>query len=293
MSSPHENQRGADPSSGEDQGSTAAAPATSRGLADILREAGISPAGAGGRRRRRDDTETVTDEGAPAVGNADSSATAQSARADEPADRDTPTDVGGLTSYFLGRGDAVAPGSGAGGAAPPRTDTGPVPIYGWVPPGTDLPETSVPPPSPALARSAPTTTEPPPGPRSSEVGSTAVTAHPKRSPSRFARAPAEDPDEADSAVAPRSGAVGWAIFAVELLASLGLGVAAWYAFSALWELLPFVAAFAGPLVVTGLVAVAGALRARTGRNQLDLPTLCMLVFAGTVLVVLPAATVLP
>ena len=90
----------------------------------------------------------------------------------------------------------------------------------------------------------------------------------------------------------RGGAVSWAILIIELLAALGLGIAAWYAFSALWEPLPFVAAFAGPLVVTGLVAVAGALRARTGRNPLGLPTLCILVFAGTVLVVLPATTVI-
>ena len=90
----------------------------------------------------------------------------------------------------------------------------------------------------------------------------------------------------------RGGVASWTILAVELLAALGLGVAAWYAFSAVWELLPYVAAFAGPLVVTGLVAVAGALRSRTGRNPLGLPTLCILVFAGTVLVVLPAATVI-
>ncbi len=101
----------------------------------------------------------------------------------------------------------------------------------------------------------------------------------------------EDPEE-DAAVPLPSGALSWAVLVVELLAALGLGVAAWYAFSALWDLLPYVAVFAGPLVVTGLVAVAGALRARTGRNPLGLPTLCILVFAGTVLVVLPAATLI-
>jgi len=100
------------------------------------------------------------------------------------------------------------------------------------------------------------------------------------------------PDEIESAAALPSGALSWAILAVELLAALGLGVAAWYAFSALWDLMPYVAAFIGPLVVTGLVAVAGALRARTGRNPLGLPTLCILVFAGTVLVVLPAAALI-
>jgi hypothetical protein len=108
----------------------------------------------------------------------------------------------------------------------------------------------------------------------------------------LATAPEDDPDEEDSAVPRTSGVLSWAILGVELLAALGLGVAAWYAFSALWDLLPYVAAFAGSLVVTGLVAVAGALRARTGRNPLGLPTLCILVFAGTVLVVLPAATLI-
>jgi len=107
-----------------------------------------------------------------------------------------------------------------------------------------------------------------------------------------ATTPPVDDDEIDSVVPVRGGVASWTILAVELLAALGLGVAAWYAFSAVWELLPYVAAFAGPLVVTGLVAVAGALRSRTGRNPLGLPTLCILVFAGTVLVVLPAATVI-
>lgn len=124
-----------------------------------------------------------------------------------------------------------------------------------------------------------------------EPSTPAAPAHANRSPSPLATTPPADTED-DHPTAIRAGAASWAILGVELLAALGLGVAAWYAFSALWELLPFVAAFAGPLVVTGLVAVAGALRSRTGRNPLGLPTLCILVFAGTILVVLPAATVI-
>ncbi|MDQ4039174.1 MAG: hypothetical protein M3313_12715, partial [Actinomycetota bacterium] len=174
---------------------------------------------------------------------------------------------------------------------PPRTDTGPVPTAGWASRGTGLPQSSRRGTS-AVASTASVSTGLGPGLRSADSTATAGTSHANRSPSPVATTPPAEQDQ-DAVVLPlRGGVASWVILAVELLAALGLGVAAWYAFSAVWELLPYVAAFAGPLVVTGLVAVAGALRARTGRNPLGLATLCILVFAGTVLVVLPAATVI-
>ncbi len=331
--------------SAPDSGS-ASTPATSaRALADILREAGISSAGAGGRRRRRADDDSPNDEDAPT----DLPAAEARAAADEPVTHDTQTDFGSLSSYLLSSthtapGRAVpdtaapsrpvpdsdtaapsravpgstgpgstGPGSTGPGHAvpgiattadtgrrrdpPPRTDTGPVPTHGWAA-RTSGQQAS----SGASTRTGATAAddlttatksrEIPTATGAAGNGGPSAPAHANRSPSPLAPAPAEDPDETESAVPLQSGAISWAILVVELLAALGLGVAAWYAFSALWDLLPYAAALAGPLVVTGLVAVAGALRARTGRNPLGLPTLCILVFAGTVLVVLPAATLI-
>jgi len=299
---------------------------SSRGLADILREAGISAAGAGGRRRRRDDADPVYETAAGGTRrDRDIDQTAETTYDFTTVEAADPfrTDVGGLSSYLL----TDTPTADRSPDPPPRTDTGPVLTHGWATPGTGWPEVGARarptldspystgrPPAPALT---PAAVRPPaaaggprqppvrtPAPavtatasvspshanRPAEAGS-ASPSHANRASSPAARTPAE-PDQEESALPLRGGAVSWAILIVELLAALGLGIAAWYAFSALWELLPFVAAFAGPLVVTGLVAVAGALRARTGRNPLGLPTLCILVFAGTVLVVLPATTVI-
>lgn len=296
----------------------------SRTVADILREAGISSAAAGGRRRRRDDSEAALAEPEPEDAepehHLDSTEVWPSAA----------EEVSGLSAYLLADRETrdvppapVAPKLSANlpvRKLAPRTDTGPVTAFGWVRPGTawsadsasaaasstvsssvsseptavpgiDLPTriAKAVPGAPQLDVGAPKAV---PGTDSGAATvATSAPAHGNRSPSPLSGAPAPDPAE-ESAVAVRGGAAGWAILVVELLAAAGLGVGAWYAFSALWELLPYVAAFAGPLVVTGLVAVAGALRARTGRNPLGLPTLCILVFAGTVLVVLPAATVI-
>ncbi len=206
--------------------------------------------------------------------------------------------------------DSTAPGHAVPGLAatpdpgrrrdpPPRTDTGPVPTHGWASRSSGRQASSGASTSTDATAADDLTTatngrQPPSAAATGAFGNGGppAPAHANRSPSPLAPAPADDPSEDDSAVALHSGAISWAILVVELLAALGLGVAAWYAFSALWELLPYAAALAGPLVVTGLVAVAGALRARTGRNSLGLPTLCILVFAGTVLVVLPAATLI-
>lgn len=328
-----------------------------RGLADILREAGIDAAGTGGRRRRRDNTHTADDEDsdtteAPVVGVGDGQrSTVQNAE----------SDVGGLSAYFLTRSDLATPEHPAPGPPdamaapdptapapktatpkaatpkpptpkapaarapaaraptpktaaarapaarprdretpaivpaallPPRTDTGPVPTVGWSSRGTGWPESSTAASTTGGPLSTSLATASSPANQSAESTSTSGTSHANRSASPVATTPPVDDDEIDAGVPARGGVASWAILAVELLAALGLGVAAWYAFSAVWELLPYVAAFAGPLVVTGLVAVAGALRSRTGRNPLGLPTLCVLVFAGTVLVVLPAATVI-
>jgi len=319
-------------------------PTSARGLADILREAGISAAGAGGRRRRRDeaDPEPLDDHttaASPAhsyedvyagdtfgpASDRDFFGTHPRIAADESPAQYSGTEVGGLSDYFRTRSEVASPEQTTPHRTPPaaktpapktpapkppapkppapkppdrvaarqppyRTDTGPVPTAGWSSLGTGWPESSAKTSGATAATSTSTATGSSAASAAGESTSPA-TLHANRSASPVATA-APTEDDTDAAQPPRGGVASWAILAVELLAALGLGVAAWYAFSAVWELLPYVAAFAGPLVVTGLVAVAGALRARTGRNPLGLPTLCILVFAGTVLVVLPAATVI-
>lgn len=286
-------------------------PSSARGLADILREAGVSATGAGGRRRRRDgsDSAAEADTGSrvPAAGSEDEQT---NGTAVGPA-----AGSGTLSSYLRSSADAAGTGSRATPPAtppapaqrvhriaptpapaptptrtpPPRTDTGPLPTDGWKGLRTEQPHRS----ASTTATSTVRTGSSSAGPHTTEASTTTAPTHAKRSPSPLATAAPEDAEEEEDAAVPLpSGALSWAILVVELLAALGLGVAAWYAFSALWDLLPYVAVFAGPLVVTGLVAVAGALRAKTGRNPLGLPTLCILVFAGTVLVVLPAATLI-
>ncbi|MDQ3735651.1 MAG: hypothetical protein M3400_16920 [Actinomycetota bacterium] len=334
-----------------------------RNVADILREAGVTSTGSGGRRRRRDESPEPTEEFGTfeSVGTFDTSEFGSEFGSGEfdtsefgsgefssgefrslsayllapdaaplsptpaevvPPDRTPPSvrpaqtprpDVGPAETQLPMTPPPqpkAAPPQAAAQALPrevPRTDTGPVTPFGWAArdsdTGTSLhAKTNSSSASPSVSsrpRKTVTALEAPAGApengaavRQARPVGAAGTSHANRSPSPLASSPAEDPEETDAALPLRGGVASWAILAVELLAALGLGVGAWYAFSALWELLPYVAAFSGPLVVTGLVAVAGALRARTGRNPLGLPTLCILVLAGMVLVVLPAATVI-
>lgn len=287
--------RGAEPTSAPGSDPVGQPTAPARDLADILREAGVEASGRGGRRRRTDDNDES--DGAP----------------DPPRMDTAPV----LTRPSVNRGWAPVTWPPAADSAPDAdpwpsaaqaAEVGHADEAAQTPtalpaPGTDGADRSYDAADRSYDRADRSyddtdSTDGWGGPGAAEHGTGSanaaavhVPAHAIRSasPMSTAAAPDSDPDDPDR---PTTGGIGaWVILVVELLAALGLGVAVWFAFSALWELLPFAAAFAGPLVVTGLVAVAGALRARTGRNPLGLPTLCILVFAGMVLVVLPAATV--
>src|SRR5206468_1225826 len=91
---------------------------------------------------------------------------------------------------------------------------------------------------------------------------------------------------------PPSGPAAWLRFAGELVVAAAVGVGVYFAFTVLWEMLPHLAVVASPLVVTGLVAGVGAWRQRSGRGPLGIRLLALLVFAGTVLTILPAAGLL-
>lgn len=90
----------------------------------------------------------------------------------------------------------------------------------------------------------------------------------------------------------RESALSWALFAGELVLALAAGVGVYFAFTVLWELLPYVALAAAPLTVTALVAGVAAWRSRRGGAQLGLRLLAALLFAGTLLVIAPAAALL-
>jgi ABC-type Na+ efflux pump permease subunit len=99
-------------------------------------------------------------------------------------------------------------------------------------------------------------------------------------------------DRDEEAPTTGQGALAWARFAGELLLAVAVGVGTYFAFTVLWELVPYVALVAAPLVLTGLVAGVAAWRHRREQAQLSVPLLAVLVFAATLLVIAPAAQLL-
>jgi hypothetical protein len=84
-------------------------------------------------------------------------------------------------------------------------------------------------------------------------------------------------------------ALAWLRFGGELVVAAAAGVGIYFAFTVLWQTLPHLAVLVAPLAVTGLVAGVSAWRQRFGHAQLGARLLAVLVFAGTLLTVLPAA----
>ena len=99
-------------------------------------------------------------------------------------------------------------------------------------------------------------------------------------------------DLEDEEVGGREGALAWLRFAGELVIALGVGVGVYFAFTVLWEMLPYVAVIAAPVVVAGLVGGVAMWRHRMGREQMGVRLLAVLVFAGTLLAIAPAAGLL-
>ncbi len=91
---------------------------------------------------------------------------------------------------------------------------------------------------------------------------------------------------------PRESALAWLRFAGELVIALAAGVGVYFAATVLWEMVPHVAVLLVPLAVTGLVTGVGVWRQRQGREPVTARLLAILVFAGTLLTVAPAAGLL-
>jgi hypothetical protein len=104
---------------------------------------------------------------------------------------------------------------------------------------------------------------------------------------RYDEAEAHDLDEG-----PRESALAWLRFAGELVIALAVGIGIYFAANVLWELVPYLAVLLVPVAVTGLVAGVGAWRHRMGREAVGPRLLAVLVFAGTLLTIVPAAQVL-
>jgi len=90
----------------------------------------------------------------------------------------------------------------------------------------------------------------------------------------------------------RQGVLAWVRFAGELVVALAVGIGLYFAFTVLWGVLPYVAMVVAPLTITGLVAGVHVWRQRHGEGAPGVPLLAVLLLAGTVLTVAPAAGLL-
>ena len=233
-----------------------------RSLAEILREAGIESAARANRRRRPDDSD---DSGIRQRGSG-------------------PPAPEGREGYGRRRSDLATTDAPVRErrAAPRESNTAAIP--GLRPerkPGVPPTAASPAPPrerrAPEPERRAPEAERRvPERPRMSDTG-----------PIPVVRA-----EDLEDEVTPRESALAWLRFAGELVIALAAGVGVYFAATVLWEQLPQLAVVLAPLAVTGLVAGVGVWRQRMGREPMGLKLLAVLVFAGTLLTIAPAAGLL-
>jgi hypothetical protein len=122
------------------------------------------------------------------------------------------------------------------------------------------------------------------------VGRKPVDPHPSTGPIPVVRNGEAVPE--DDETGPRESAMAWARFAGELVIALAAGIGVYLLATVLWEQLPYLAVVLAPLAVTGLVAGVSVFRRRLGHDSMGAPLLALLVFAGALLTVMPAVTVL-
>ena len=99
---------------------------------------------------------------------------------------------------------------------------------------------------------------------------------------------AAEVDDLDGDASP----LAWLRFVGELVIALAVGIGVFFAATLLWEMAAYVALFLVPLAVTGLVAGVGMWRQRQGVEPVGPRLLALLVFAGTLLTIVPAAQLL-
>ncbi|NEK87146.1 hypothetical protein GCU60_15500 [Blastococcus saxobsidens] len=131
--------------------------------------------------------------------------------------------------------------------------------------------------------------------RSDPRGATRSGSRASRGPSSTGPIPVVRADglaDADLDGTPKESALAWLRFGGELLIALAAGVGIYFAATVLWEIVPQLAVFLAPLAVTGLVAGVNLWRQRQGSEPVGARLLAVLVFAGTLLTIAPAASLL-
>ncbi len=250
-----------------------------RSLAEILREAGIESANRAARRRSWDDPEETGIR----------QRRAEAAAADG---------VAGRTGYGRRRSDQS-------GAAPPAVERRQHPDRRQ--PRMPVPDSSTAAipglrpdrrPGVPAGSAMPSAPVPLPERRVSEPGAQRATSRPAREPDHPSTGPIPvvRPDQIaadlDEDATPQESALAWLRFAGELVIALAAGVGVYFAATVLWEIVPHVAVLLAPLAVTGLVTGVGVWRQRQGREPVGPRLLAVLVFAGTLLTIAPAAGLL-
>jgi hypothetical protein len=119
----------------------------------------------------------------------------------------------------------------------------------------------------------------------------AVESHPNTGPIPVVR-PDDFADADDLDSTPQESALAWLRFAGELIIALAAGVGVYFAATLLWENIPHLAVLLAPVAVTALVSGVGMWRQRQGRDPVGPRLLAILVFAGTLLTIAPAAGLL-
>jgi hypothetical protein len=142
-----------------------------------------------------------------------------------------------------------------------------------------------------IAQSAPTGT-PERRAERSPAGASRAVEHPSTGPIPVVRADQLDDIDADFESTPQESALAWLRFVGELVIALAAGIGVFFAATLLWENVPRLAVLLAPLAVTGLVTGVGVWRQRQGREPVGPRLLAVLVFAGTLLTIAPAAELL-
>ena len=254
-----------------------------RSLAEILREAGIESANRAARRRSWDDPEETgirqrraeaAAAGRPELGRRKSDRSVDERRPERPATPERRAAAERRPAAEPRDMRRVEPGPSTAAIPGLRPDRKPgVPVVGAMPSG------------PVHTRRAE-----PPAQRSAQRP-TPVESHPSTGPIPVVR-PDQIDDLDDADATPRESALAWLRFAGELIIALAAGVGVYFAATVLWEMVPYVAVLLAPLAVTGPVTGVGLWRQRQGREPVGPRLLTILVFAGTLLTIAPAAGLL-
>jgi hypothetical protein len=253
-----------------------------RPLADILREAGIEAPRSVRRRGRGEDTgETPIRQ--------------RRREADTDAGRPNPGRRASDTGRVTDTGRLARDTGGVPGAGRVSRDTGRVSRETGRVAGAGRSSRDVPPPAAAVKGPAEPSTAAIPGLRPTGgkpgVPGAAGDAAPATGPIPVTRADQPEVLE-DEPLGAREGVVAWLRFAGELVLALAAGVGTYFLSTVVWEQLPQVAVVLAPLAVTALVAGVAAWRQRAGREPMGPRLVAVLVFAGTLLTIAPAAGLL-